>query len=128
MERSIEMPRNNLQVEVNEVKENGRRKIVITIMAPEEDFLLADLLAQRKAIPPCAAALKDATVEGIKSWWDSAEQVVAGTRNEQNTGDDKQTKRDRKPKASSGSDDGPTRRVKAEPVNGVIVATSVSGS
>ena len=30
------MPRNNLQVEVNEVKENGRRKIVITILAPEE--------------------------------------------------------------------------------------------
>ena len=37
------MPRNNLQAEVNEVKENGRRKIVITILAPEEDFLPGDL-------------------------------------------------------------------------------------
>jgi hypothetical protein len=101
---------------------------VIAITAPAEDFLLADLLAQRKAIPPCAAALKDAAVEGIKSWWDSAEQVVAGTRNEQNAGDNKPTKRDRKPKASSGSDDGATRRVKVEPVNGAIAATSVSGS
>jgi|SRR6266545_4999911 len=128
MERSSEMPRNNLQVEVNEVKENGRRKIVITILAPEEDFLLGDLLAQRKAILPCAAALKDAAVEGIKSWWGSAEQVVAGTRNEQNSGDDRATKRERKAKAASPRGDVTSQRVKPEPVNGAIATTSASGS
>jgi hypothetical protein len=122
------MPRNNLQVEVNEVKENGRRKIVITILAPEEDFLLGDLLAQRKAILPCAAALKDAAVEGIKSWWGSAEQVVAGTRNEQNRGDDRATKRERKAKAVSPRGDVTSQRVKPEPVNGAIATTSASGS
>jgi len=122
------MPRNNLQVEVNEVKENGRRKIVITILAPEEDFLLGDLLAQRKAIPPCTAALKDAAVEGIKSWWGSAEQVVAGTRNEQKTGYDRASKRERKPKVPIAPDDGLSRRVKPEPVNGAVATTSVSGS
>jgi hypothetical protein len=122
------MPRNNLQVEVNEMKENGRRKIVITILAPEEDFLLGDLLAQRKAILPCAAALKDAAVEGIKSWWGSAEQVVAGTRNEQNSGDDRATKRERKAKAASPRDGVMSQRVKPEPVNGTIATTSVSRS
>jgi len=122
------MPRNNLQVEVSEVKENGRRKIVITILAPEEDFLLGDLLAQRKAILPCAAALKDAAVEGIKRWWGSAEQVVAGTRNEQNSGDDRATKRERKAKAASPRGDVTSQRVKPEPVNGAIATTSASGS
>jgi hypothetical protein len=128
MERSIEMPRNNLQVEVNEVRENNRRKIVITILAPEEDFLLGDLLAQRKAIPPCAAALKDAAVEGIKSWLGSAEQVVAGTRNEQSSGDDGATKRERKTKAASPRDGVTSQRVKPEPVNSAIATTSASGS
>ena len=122
------MPRNNLQVEVNEVKENGRRKIVITILAPEEDFLLGELLAQRKTIPPCAAALKDAAIAGIKSWWESAEQVVAGAGNEQNNGDDRAPKRERKPKAASPPEEVASRRVKPEPVNGAIATTSVSGS
>jgi hypothetical protein len=122
------MPRNNLQVEVNEETVNNRRKIVITVMAPAEDFLLGDLLAQRKAISPCAVALKEGAVEGIKNWWESAEQVIAGTRNEQSAGDNRPTKRDRKPKAPSAPDDGSTRRVKAEPGNSAIAATSVSGS
>ena len=82
------MPRNNLKVEVNEVKESGGRKIVITILAPEEEFILGDLLAQRKKIPLCAAALKDAAIEGIKSWWESAEQVVAGAGNEQTSAEE----------------------------------------
>jgi hypothetical protein len=128
MERSSEMPRNNLKVEVNEVKESGGRKIVITILAPEEDFLLGDLLAQRNRLPPCAAALKDAAIGGIKSWLKSAEQVVAGAGNEQNSGDDRATKRERKPKAASPQEDGLSRRGKPEPVNGAIATTSVSGS
>jgi hypothetical protein len=128
MERNSEMPRNNLKVEVNEVKESGGRKIVITILAPEEDFLLGDLLAQRRAIPSCAAALKDVAAEGIKSWWGSAEQVVAGTRNEQNAGDDRHVKRERKAKAPSPPDDGSPRRVKPEPANGVIAQTALPGS
>src|SRR5262245_65463584 len=98
MERSSEMPSNNLQIEVNEVKENGRRKIVITILAPEEDFLLGGLLAHRKAIPPCATALKDAAVEGIKGWLGSAEQAGGGTRNEQNRRDGEAEKRERRRK------------------------------
>ena len=122
------MPRNNLQVEVIEEKENGKRKIEITILAPEEDFLLGDLLAQRKAIPPCAAALKDAAIAGIKSWWESAEQLVAGAGNEQTAGDDRGTKRERKPKATSPQEDGLSRRGKPEPVNGAIAQTSASGS
>jgi hypothetical protein len=122
------MPRNNLKVEVNEVKEGGGRQIVITILAQEEDFLLGDLLAQRKAIPPCAAALKDAAVEGIKNWWGSAEQLVAGTRNEQKGGDDRTTKRERKSKEASPRDGVTSQRVKPEPVNGAIATTSASGS
>lgn len=122
------MPRNNLQVEVNEVTDKDKQKITITIMAPAEDFLLGDLLAQRKAIPPYAATLKEAAIEGIKGWWASAEQVVAGTRNEQSAGDDRTTKRDRRPKAPSAPDDGSPRRVKPESANGAIAATSVSGS
>jgi len=128
MERSSEMPRNNLQVEVNEVKENGRRKIVITILAPEEEFILGELLAQRKKIPLCAAALKDAAIEGIKSWWKSAEQVVAGAGNEQTTGDNGTTKRERKSKAASPRGDVTSQRVKPEPVKGAIATTSVFGS
>src|SRR5262245_24871571 len=128
MERSSEMPRNNLQVEVNEVKENGRRKIVITILAPEEEFILGELLAQRKKMPLCAAALKDAAIAGIKGWWESAEQVVAGTRNEQSSRDDGATKRERKTKAASPRDGVTSQRVKPEPVNGAIATTSASGS
>src|SRR5262245_21763684 len=105
MERSIEVPRNNLKVEVSEMKESDGRKIVITILAPEEEFTLGDLLAQRKKITPCATALKDAAIEGIKSWWKSAEQVVAGVGNEQTAGDDKTTKRERKAKAASSPDE-----------------------
>jgi hypothetical protein len=128
MERSIEVPRNNLQVEVIEEKENGKRKIEITILAPEEDFLLGDLLAQRKAIPPCAAALKDAAIGGIKSWLESAEQVVAGTRSEQNAGEDGPPKRERKAKVANSPDEVASRRVKPEPVNGAIAQTALSGS
>jgi len=122
------MPRNNLKVEVDEVKESGGRKIVITILAPEEEFTLGDLLVERKKIPPCAAALKDAAIAGIRSWWESAEQVIAGAGNEQNTGDDRRTKRERKTKAASSSDEVASRRVKPELVNGAIAQTSASGS
>ena len=122
------MPRNNLKVEVDEVKESDGRKIVITILAPEEEFTLGDLLAHRKKITPCAAALKDAVIEGIKSWWKSAEQVVAGVGNEQTAGDDGAKKRERKPKTTSPQEDGLSRRGKPEPVNGAIATTSVSGS
>lgn len=122
------MPRNNLQIEVNEVTDKDKRKITITIIAPAEDFLLGDLLAQRKAISPCAAGLKEAAIEGIKSWLESAEQVVAGTRNEQSTGDDRQVKRERKAKAPSPPDDGSLRRVKPEPANGAIAQTALPGS
>ncbi len=122
------MPRNNLKVEVDEVKESGGRKIVITILAPEEEFTLGDLLAQRKKITPCAAALKDAAIEGIKSWWKSAEQVVAGAGNEQTAGDDRTAKRERKSKDASPRDGVTSQRVKPEPVNGAIATTSASGS
>ena len=122
------MPRNNLKVEVNEVKESGGRQIVITILAPEEDFLLGDLLAQRNRLPPCAAALKEAAIAGIRNWWKSAEQVVAGAGNEQNTRDDGATKRERKAKAASSPDEVANRRAKPEPVNGAIATTSASGS
>jgi hypothetical protein len=128
MERSSEMPRNNLKVEVDEVKESDGRKIVITILAPEEEFTLGDLLAHRKKITPCAAALKDAAIAGIRSWWESAEQLVAGAGNEQTIGDDGAKKRERKPKATSPQEDGLSRRGKPEPVNGAIATTSVSGS
>jgi hypothetical protein len=122
------MPRNNLQVEVNEVTDKDKRKITITIMAPAEDFLLGDLLAQRRAIPPCAAALKDGAAEMVKGWWGSAEQVIAGTRNEQIAGDDRQAKRERKAKAPSTPDDGSPRRAKPEPANGAIAQTASPGS
>jgi len=121
------MAKNNLQVEVNEATANDRRTITITITAPAEDFLLADLLAQRKAIPPCAAALKSAALEGAKSWLESAEQVVAGTRTEQKIAEEAPPKRDRKPKTPSPPEDVPSRRVRPEPVNGAVAATSVSG-
>jgi hypothetical protein len=122
------MPRNNLQVEVNEVTDKDKRKITITIIAPAEDFLLGDLLAQRKAISPCAAGLKDAAIGGIKSWLESAEQVVAGTRIEQNTGNDGPPKRERKVKAPSAPDDVANRRVKPEPGTGTIAQTASPGS
>jgi|RhiMetdeSRZDD1v2_1073273.scaffolds.fasta_scaffold544473_2 hypothetical protein len=121
------MAKNNLQVEVNEATANDRRTITITITAPAEDFLLADLLAQRKAIPPCAGALKSAALEGAKSWLESAEQVIAGTRTEQKIAEETPPKRDRKPKAASPPEDVPSRRVKPETVNGAVAATSVSG-
>jgi hypothetical protein len=128
MERSIEVPRNNLKVEVSEMKESDGRKIVITILAPEEEFTLGDLLAQRKKITPCAAALKDAAIEGIKSWWKSAEQVVAGAGNEQASAEGMSPKRERKSKAVSPPDEVASRRVKPEPVNGAVATTSASGS
>ena len=85
-------------------------------------------MVERKKIPPCAAALKDAAIAGIRSWWESAEQVIAGAGNEQNTGDDRRTKRERKTKAASSSDEVASRRVKPELVNGAIAQTSASGS
>lgn len=122
------MAKNNLQVEVNEATANDKRTITIRITGAAEDFLLADLLAQRKAIPSCGAALKNAVMEGAKNWLESAEQVIAGTRNEQKIADDMPPKRDRKSKAPSAPDDVPTRRVKPETVNGAIATTSLSGS
>jgi len=122
------MAKNNLQVEVNEATANDKRTITITITGAAEDFLLADLLAQRKAIPSGVAALKSAALEGAKSWLESAEQVIAGTRTEQKIAEDMPPKRDRKPKAPSPPEDVPSRRVKPETVNGAIAATSVSGS
>ena len=122
------MPRNNLQVEVNEVTDKDRRKITITIIAPAEDFLLGDLLSKRKAIPQCAAALKESAIGGIKSWWESAEQVVAGAGNEQTSAEEMSPKRERKSKAVSPPDEVASRRVKPEPVNGAIATTSASGS
>jgi hypothetical protein len=132
------MAKNNLQIEVNETTENDKRTITITITAPAEDFLLADLLAQRKAIPPCAATLKSAALEGVKSWLESAEQVIAGPRNEEKIAEETPPKRDRKPKTASApedvpktasaAEDVPSRRVKPETVNGAIAAASSSGS
>ncbi len=122
------MAKNNLQAEVNEATANDKRTITITITGAAEDFLLADLLAQRKAIPSGAAALKSAALEGAKSWLESAEQVIAGTRTEQKIAEDMTPKRDRKPKVASPPEDVPSRRVKPETVNGAIAATSVSGS
>jgi hypothetical protein len=68
------MPRNNLQVEVNEVKENGRRKIVITILAPEEDFLLGDLLAQLLYQPELRELRRHSSIIRSKPCFDRGEQ------------------------------------------------------
>jgi hypothetical protein len=122
------MAKNNLQAEVNEATANDRRTITITITGPAEDFLLADLLAQRKAIPSGAAALKSAALEGAKSWLESAEQVIAGTRTEQKIAEETPPKRDRKPKTASGAEDVPSRRVKPETGNIAVATTSASGS
>ena len=121
------MAKNNLQVEVNEATANETRTITITITGAAEDFLLADLLAQRKAIPAGAAALRNAVLEGAKNWLESAEQVVAGARSEQKIADDIPPKRVRKSKEPYSPNDVPTRRVKPEAVNSTVAATSFSG-
>jgi hypothetical protein len=77
------MAKNNLQVEVEEGTADGQRTMTITVTGAAEDFLLADLLAQRKAIPTSATALKNAVLEATKGYLESAEEVISGVKSEQ---------------------------------------------
>ena len=123
------MPRNNLQVEVNEVKENDRRKIVITILAPEEDFHSGG---------PAGAAEEDSAMrrraQGRRDRGDKelvGERRASGRRGGKRAnhrgrqGDETRTQGEGGEPARS---DVASRRVKPEPVNGAIATTSASGS
>jgi hypothetical protein len=77
------MAKNNLQVEVEEATAEGQRTMTITVTGAAEDFLLADLLAQRKAIPTSTTALKNAVLEATKGYLESAEEVISGVKSEQ---------------------------------------------
>jgi hypothetical protein len=72
--------------------------------------------------------LKSTALEVVKSWLESAEQVIDGTRTEQKIAEETPPKRDRKPKAASPPEDVPSRRVKPETVNAAIAAGSSSGN
>ena len=122
------MPRNNLQVEVNEVKENGGRKIVITILAPEEDFLLGDLLAQRKRHSAMRRRAQGRRDRGDKELVE--ERRASGRRGGKRTKQRGRQDDETRAQAEGGEParGRASRRVKPEPVNGAIATTSVSGS
>lgn len=74
------MPRakDTLRVEINETTADETRTISITITAPAQDFLLADLLRQRGALGALDAPLKQTVKETIQGYLDSAEELIAG--------------------------------------------------
>ncbi len=74
------MPRvkDGLRVEVNESTASELRTIVVTVTAPAQDFVLADLLRQRGAVGGVDAALKQAARDAVQSYLDGAEDLIAG--------------------------------------------------
>ena len=74
------MPRakDNLKIEVSETTNRELRSITVTIQAPAQEFLLADLLRQRGAVGHVEAPLKAAVREALQSYLDGTEDLIAG--------------------------------------------------
>src|SRR5262245_29881699 len=71
------------KVDISEATSNGIVTTTIIVTAEVEEFLMANLFAQRKVITPKATVLKNAVLEGIKRYLESAEEVISGAKSEQ---------------------------------------------
>jgi hypothetical protein len=124
------MAKNNLQVDITEATENEVRTITITITGAAEEFLLADLLAQRKAICPSATVLKNAALEATKSYLESAEEVINGVKSDQkkdgSSAGETTPKRGRKVRDEASADDFRLGTMTAKTTNGSAVSRTVA--
>ena len=68
----------NLKIEIGESTNDNQRVITVTLSAPVQDFLLPDLLAERKAIRPLAETLKHSIRQAMEAYLGGAEELVAG--------------------------------------------------
>ena len=68
----------NLKIEISESTNDRQRVITVTLSAPVQDFLLPDLLAERKAIRPLAETLKHSIKQAMETYLGGAEELVAG--------------------------------------------------
>ncbi|HZS47594.1 MAG TPA: hypothetical protein VFC63_21165 [Blastocatellia bacterium] len=74
------MPRSkeSLKIDINEATNDGQRIITVAITAPVQEFVLPDLLAERKAITPLTESLKQSVKEVTESYLSGAEELIAG--------------------------------------------------
>jgi hypothetical protein len=120
-----------IQVEVMETTEDGQRRIHLDLTGAAEDFLFADLLAKRKKIESITTVLKQAALEAIKAYLESAEEVISGVNPEQKkeapATTESTSKRGRKSKESASEDEIQPAQMTTKTVNGSIPATAFSG-
>jgi hypothetical protein len=79
------MARKNFGVEIQEENAEGVRTITMTITATSDDFVLADLLAERKAISSCPSLLKTAALDAVKTYLGSVNAAISGMKSEPKT-------------------------------------------
>lgn len=119
------------KVDITEVTSDGILTTTITVTGEEKEFLLANLLAQRKAIPPKATVLKNAVLEGIRGYLESAEEVISGVKSEQKkdaaTTNESNGKRGRKNKEELPNEDIQIGNTRPKPMNGATSAAAFSG-
>lgn len=70
--------KDSLKIEVSETTSRETRNIVVTIQAPAQEFLLADLLRQRGAVGSVEMPLKQAVREALQSYLEGTEELIAG--------------------------------------------------
>ncbi len=82
------MPRakETMRIEIEESTSEETRTITLTIAAPAQEFLLADLLKQRGAMPGIETALKAAARETVQGYLENAEELIAGIKDGQRKG------------------------------------------
>jgi hypothetical protein len=70
--------KDSLKIEVNETTTRELRSITVTIQAPAQEFLLADLLKQRGAVGSVDIPLKHAVKDAVQSYLETTEDLIAG--------------------------------------------------
>jgi hypothetical protein len=71
-------PKESLRIEIIESTNENQRVITAVVTAPIQDFLLPDLLAERKAITPLDENLKLTIKTAVEAYLSGAENLVAG--------------------------------------------------
>jgi hypothetical protein len=119
------------KVEVTEATTDGILTTTITVIGEEKEFLLANLLAQRKAITPKATVLKNAVAEAIRGYLESAEEVISGVKSEQKketaANNESNGKRGRKNKEDVRNEDVEIANTRPKRMNETTSAAAFSG-
>lgn len=88
------MPRTKetLRIEVDERTAGQVKTIAVTVTAPAQDFLFADMLKERGATTAVEVLLKQAVKEAVQTYLDGAEDLVAGIAGRRRQGNGNGTK------------------------------------